>query len=163
MSNAAHLRGSAWLNFQRVLCKRWHHGNLVLIGDAAHTAHFSIGSGTKLAMEDAIALVSRTAGSPDIPAALAAYQEERETEALKLQSAARNRMRLVRERGALHADGALAVHLQPADRQPAHRPREPEAARPGASSPTSRPGSATRAGASGAATADVPAARRCAA
>ncbi len=93
MSNAAHLRGSAWLNFQRVLCKRWHHGNRVLIGDAAHTAHFSIGSGTKLAMEDAIALVARTAGDTDIPVALAAYQEERETEALKLQSAARNRMR----------------------------------------------------------------------
>jgi anthraniloyl-CoA monooxygenase len=93
MSNAAHLRGSAWLNFQRVLCRRWHHGNRVLIGDAAHTAHFSIGSGTKLAMEDAIALVSRTAGAADVPAALAAYQEERETEALKLQSAARNRMR----------------------------------------------------------------------
>ncbi len=93
MSNAAHLRGSAWLNFQRVLCKRWHHGNRVLIGDAAHTAHFSIGSGTKLAMEDAIALVSRTAGAADVPAALAAYQDERETEALKLQSAARNRMR----------------------------------------------------------------------
>ena len=93
MSNAAHLRGSAWLNFQRVLCRRWHHGNRVLIGDAAHTAHFSIGSGTKLAMEDAIALVARTAGSADVPAALAAYQEERETEALRLQSAARNRMR----------------------------------------------------------------------
>ena len=57
MSNARHLRGSAWLNFNRVLCQRWHHGNVVLIGDAAHTAHFSIGSGTKLAMEDAIALV----------------------------------------------------------------------------------------------------------
>ncbi len=93
MSNAAHLRGSAWLNFQRVLCRRWHHGNRVLIGDAAHTAHFSIGSGTKLAMEDAIALVQRTAGAADVPAALAAYQQERETEALKLQSAARNRMR----------------------------------------------------------------------
>ena len=64
MSNAAHLRGSAWLNFQRVLCRRWHHDRLVLIGDAAHTAHFSIGSGTKLAMEDAIALVARSAGSP---------------------------------------------------------------------------------------------------
>ena len=93
VSNAAHLRGSAWLAFQRVLCKRWHHGRLVLIGDAAHTAHFSIGSGTKLAMEDAIALVARAAGSADIPAALAAYQDERETEALRLQSAARNRMR----------------------------------------------------------------------
>jgi anthraniloyl-CoA monooxygenase len=97
MSNAAHLRGSAWLNFQRVLCKRWHHGNRVLIGDAAHTAHFSIGSGTKLAMEDAIALVSRTAGAADVPAALAAYQDERETEALRLQSAARNRMRWFEE------------------------------------------------------------------
>jgi anthraniloyl-CoA monooxygenase len=93
MSNAAHLRGSAWLNFQRVLCRRWHHGNRVLIGDAAHTAHFSIGSGTKLAMEDAIALVAKTAGAADVPSALAAYQEERSTEALKLQSAARNRMR----------------------------------------------------------------------
>ncbi|MGE0031481.1 MAG: bifunctional salicylyl-CoA 5-hydroxylase/oxidoreductase [Steroidobacteraceae bacterium] len=93
MSNALHLRGSAWLNFQRVLCRRWHHGNRVLIGDAAHTAHFSIGSGTKLAMEDAIALVARTAEATDIPRALAAYQDERETEALKLQSAARNRMR----------------------------------------------------------------------
>jgi len=97
MSNAAHLRGSAWLNFQRVLCGRWHHGNRVLIGDAAHTAHFSIGSGTKLAMEDAIALVARTAGAADVPAALAAYQEERETEALRLQSAARNRMRWFEE------------------------------------------------------------------
>jgi anthraniloyl-CoA monooxygenase len=93
MSNALHLRGSAWLNFQRVLCRRWHHGNRVLIGDAAHTAHFSIGSGTKLAMEDAIALVARTAGATDITKALVAYQDERETEALKLQSAARNRMR----------------------------------------------------------------------
>ncbi len=97
MSNAAHLRGSAWLAFQRVLCRRWHHGNRVLIGDAAHTAHFSIGSGTKLAMEDAIALVSRAAGAADVPAALAAYQEERETEALRLQSAARNRMRWFEE------------------------------------------------------------------
>ncbi len=57
ISNANHLRGSAWLNFSRVLCKRWHTGNVVLIGDAAHTAHFSIGSGTKLAMEDAASLV----------------------------------------------------------------------------------------------------------
>jgi anthraniloyl-CoA monooxygenase len=57
ISNAKHLRGSAvWLRFNRVLCEKWFHKNIVLIGDAAHTAHFSIGSGTKLAMEDAIAL-----------------------------------------------------------------------------------------------------------
>jgi anthraniloyl-CoA monooxygenase len=97
MSNALHLRGSAWLNFNRVLCKRWHHRNLVLIGDAAHTAHFSIGSGTKLAMEDAIELTARVAHASDVPAGLARYQEERSLEALKLQSAARNRMRWFEE------------------------------------------------------------------
>src|ERR1700722_17033895 len=92
MSNAAHLRGSAWLNFNRVLCAQWHHGNVVLIGDAAHTAHFGIGSGTKLAMEDAISLVQRVAHESDVRAGLEAYQAERSLEALKLQSAARNRM-----------------------------------------------------------------------
>ena len=94
ISNARHLRGSAvWLKFQRVLCEKWYHKNIVLIGDAAHTAHFSIGSGTKLAMEDAIALARVLPGrGRDIQGALARYQEEREVEALKLQSAARNRM-----------------------------------------------------------------------
>ena len=131
MSNAAHLRGSAWLNFQRVLCKRWHHGNRVLIGDAAHTAHFSIGSGTKLAMEDAIALVARTAGASDVPAALAAYQDERRDRGAEAAERGAQPHALVRGRRALRAPRALAVHLQPPDRQPAHRPREPEAARPG--------------------------------
>lgn len=92
MSNARHLRGSAWLNFNRVLCERWHHGNIVLIGDAAHTAHFGIGSGTKLAMEDAVSLVKHVAGAGDIEAGLESYHGERSLEALKLQSAARNRM-----------------------------------------------------------------------
>jgi anthraniloyl-CoA monooxygenase len=92
MSNARHLRGSAWLNFNRVLCERWHEGNLVLIGDAAHTAHFGIGSGTKLAMEDAMSLVSHVVGATDVDAGLDRYHAERSLEALKLQSAARNRM-----------------------------------------------------------------------
>jgi anthraniloyl-CoA monooxygenase len=92
MSNARHLRGSAWLNFNRVLCRQWFTRNLVLIGDAAHTAHFSIGSGTKLAMEDAIALSREVARGGEVGEALHRYQEERELEALKLQSAARNRM-----------------------------------------------------------------------
>jgi anthraniloyl-CoA monooxygenase len=92
MSNANHLRGSAWLNFNRVLCAKWHHENVVLIGDAAHTAHFGIGSGTKLAMEDAASLVSRVANAADVQAGLRTYQAERSLEALKLQSAARNRM-----------------------------------------------------------------------
>ena len=94
ISNARHLRGSAvWLKFNRILCSRWHHDNIVLIGDAAHTAHFSIGSGTKLAMEDAIALARVLAEAEgDVPERLQRYQDEREAEALKLQSAARNRM-----------------------------------------------------------------------
>jgi anthraniloyl-CoA monooxygenase len=91
-SNANHLRGSAWLNFSRVLCRRWHHGKVVLMGDAAHTAHFSIGSGTKLAMEDAIALAREVSGDLPLPSALEAYHRERHVEVLKLQSAARNRM-----------------------------------------------------------------------
>jgi anthraniloyl-CoA monooxygenase len=91
-SNANHLRGSAWLNFNRVHCRRWHDGKVVLIGDAAHTAHFSVGSGTKLAMEDAIALTRHLGAAPDLRGALEAYHAERSLEVLKLQSAARNRM-----------------------------------------------------------------------
>jgi anthraniloyl-CoA monooxygenase len=90
ISNAAHLRGSAWLNFPRVACARWYHGNLVLLGDAAHTAHFSVGSGTKLALEDAIGLADALHGGHDLASALEAYQETRRIEVVKLQSAARN-------------------------------------------------------------------------
>jgi anthraniloyl-CoA monooxygenase len=92
LSNARHLRGSAWLNFNRVVCRHWHDGNRVLIGDAAHTAHFSIGSGTKLAMEDAISLVRHVSHATDVRSGLESYQSERGVEALKLQNAARNRM-----------------------------------------------------------------------
>jgi anthraniloyl-CoA monooxygenase len=92
MTNAAHLRGSAaWLNFRRVLCERWAHEKLILLGDAAHTAHFSIGSGTKLALEDAIKLaevLNRSGLSRE--AALEEYQAERTVEVLKLQNSARN-------------------------------------------------------------------------
>jgi anthraniloyl-CoA monooxygenase len=92
-SNANHLRGSAWLNFNRVACKRWHYERIVLLGDAAHTAHFSIGSGTKLAMEDAISLTRHvSAPGSTLQSALPAYQTDRHTEVLRLQSAARNRM-----------------------------------------------------------------------
>jgi anthraniloyl-CoA monooxygenase len=90
MSNARHLRGSGWLNFPRVLCETWSHRNIVLMGDAAATAHFSIGSGTKLAMESAISLAGYLHGEPSIPAAFRKYEEARRTEILRLQSAARN-------------------------------------------------------------------------
>ena len=92
LSNARHLRGSAWLNFNRVVCRSWHDGNCVLIGDSAHTAHFSIGSGTKLAMEDAISLVRHVSHAKDVPSGLESYQSERSIEAQRLQNAARNRM-----------------------------------------------------------------------
>ncbi len=90
MSNANHLRGSAWINFPRVLCKHWSHGNIVLLGDAAATAHFSIGSGTKLAMESAIALADHVTSAPDLKTAFARYEEARRLEVLRLQSAAKN-------------------------------------------------------------------------
>ena len=91
ISNATHRRGSEWLNFPRISNETWVKDNIVLMGDAAHTAHFSIGSGTKLALEDAIALSqSMQAHKNDVPKALAAYEEERRIEVLKIQSAARN-------------------------------------------------------------------------
>jgi anthraniloyl-CoA monooxygenase len=68
---------SKWLNFRTVRNARWHDGNVVLLGDAAHTAHFSIGSGTKLAMEDALALAACLHEHPSVEAALGAYQAER--------------------------------------------------------------------------------------
>jgi anthraniloyl-CoA monooxygenase len=89
MSNARHL-ASPWSTFVRVKNEKWFHENIVLVGDAAHTAHFSIGSGTKLAMEDAIALARVLAEGGPREAAFAAYQDERMTEALRLQNAARN-------------------------------------------------------------------------
>ena len=97
VSNASHLRGSAqWIRFPRVVCKQWVHRRadgtpVVLMGDAAHTAHFSIGSGTKLALEDAIALANDIAANPgDLSAALERYVEARSVDVLRIQNAARN-------------------------------------------------------------------------
>ena len=83
-------RGSAWINFPRVLCERWSYKNLALMGDAAASAHFSIGSGTKLALESAVALADYVDSEPDLEAAFRKYEDARRTEVLKLQSAARN-------------------------------------------------------------------------
>ncbi|MBJ3814578.1 bifunctional salicylyl-CoA 5-hydroxylase/oxidoreductase [Shimwellia pseudoproteus] len=100
MSNAAHLRGAAiWIRFPRVICHHWvhwttqHHKKvpIVLMGDAAHSAHFSIGSGTKLALEDAIELArSLKQYGGDVRQGLEHYQAVRSVEVLKIQNAARN-------------------------------------------------------------------------
>ncbi|MCP4821274.1 MAG: bifunctional salicylyl-CoA 5-hydroxylase/oxidoreductase, partial [Shimia sp.] len=91
MSNADHLRGSAvWMNFPRVICDKWYHENVVLMGDAAATGHFSIGSGTRLAFDSAIALADFVHSEPTLEQAFERYQEERRLEVLRLQSAARN-------------------------------------------------------------------------
>jgi anthraniloyl-CoA monooxygenase len=107
ISNATHLRGSAiWIRFPRVICKKWVHNvsiegqgdprivPIVLMGDAAHTAHFSIGSGTKLALEDAIDLANEfeksVAMSHDMMQVLQGYEARRSVEVLKIQNAARN-------------------------------------------------------------------------
>ena len=99
LNNATHVRGSAiWIRFPRVVCERWiHHetiGNksvpIVLMGDAAHTAHFSIGSGTKLALEDAIELARCLTTQTTLDDALKTYETLRAVEVLKIQNAARN-------------------------------------------------------------------------
>ena len=90
MTNANHVRGSAWINFPRVLCERWSYENVVLMGDAAATAHFSIGSGSKLALESAISLANCLHSESSMEAALVRYEEDRRFEVLRLQSAARN-------------------------------------------------------------------------
>ena len=105
---AAELKGyrllknrSNWRNFPIIKCESWRHENVVLIGDAVHTAHFSIGSGTKLAMEDAIALTNAItdaqAAGRDMPAALAAYEAARRPEVDSLQRAAATSLRWFEE------------------------------------------------------------------
>ncbi len=112
MTNARHLRGSAWLNFQRVKCEQWWHFNghshVVLMGDAVHTAHFAIGSGTKLAIEDAIELAHQFNefghDASKIPAALKRYQALRAVDVLRLQNAAWNAMEWFEAVGERYAD-----------------------------------------------------------
>ncbi|MEU2249927.1 bifunctional salicylyl-CoA 5-hydroxylase/oxidoreductase [Streptomyces sp. NPDC019224] len=90
---------SAWLTFRTVVNERWSHGSTVLIGDAAHTAHFSIGSGTKLAVEDALALAACVEEQPSLTAALAAYESERRPVVESTQRAAAASLRWFEELG----------------------------------------------------------------
>ncbi|MEU8529797.1 MULTISPECIES: FAD-dependent monooxygenase [Streptomyces] len=79
-----------WLNFRTLTNETWYHGNVVLLGDAAHTTHYSIGAGTTLALEDAVALAEALRDVPDLPSALARYERERRSALLSVQSAARH-------------------------------------------------------------------------
>ena len=112
MTNARHLRGSAWLNFGRLICEKWSHFNgrshVVLMGDSAHTAHFAIGSGTKLAIDDAIELTRQFDqighDKASIPAVLEAYEEVRRVDVARIQNAARNAMEWFEVVGERYAD-----------------------------------------------------------
>ncbi|TDT93644.1 anthraniloyl-CoA monooxygenase [Azorhizobium sp. AG788] len=112
MTNARHLRGSAWLNFNRLICGKWSHFNgrshVVLMGDAAHTAHFAIGSGTKLAIDDAIELAKQFNeighGVEAIPSVLSVYEEIRRVDVARIQNAARNAMEWFEVVGRRYAD-----------------------------------------------------------
>ncbi|CAN7386463.1 bifunctional salicylyl-CoA 5-hydroxylase/oxidoreductase [Rhizobium rhizogenes] len=112
MTNARHIRGSAWLNFNRLICGKWSHFNgnshVVLMGDAAHTAHFAIGSGTKLAIDDAIELTRQfqiNGHSKDkIPTVLESYEEIRRVDVARIQNAARNAMEWFEVVGPRYAD-----------------------------------------------------------
>jgi anthraniloyl-CoA monooxygenase len=130
MSNAAHLRGSAvWMNFPRVICERWFHENVVLMGDAAATGHFSIGSGTRLAFDSAIALAEYLHSEPTW---------RRPFPAIRTNGGSRccacNRPRATAWNGSSRSNATWtcrpAVRLFPADPQPAHQPRKPAPARP---------------------------------
>lgn len=90
LSAAPNHTGVAWGNFATVTNERWHHDNIVLMGDAAHTTHYSIGSGTILALEDAIALAEKLCGEQDLMSALDSYQTERLRAIVPHQGWARN-------------------------------------------------------------------------
>lgn len=112
MTNARHLRGSAWINFSRLICGHWSHFNgrshVVLMGDAAHTAHFAIGSGTRLALDDAIELTRQFDrlghDRNSIPQVLAEYEEIRRVDVARIQNAARNAMEWFEVVGHRYAD-----------------------------------------------------------
>ena len=87
--HALRSNNSKWISFETLRCRSWQTGNVVLVGDAAHTAHFSIGSGTKLAMEDSIALANALQTKDTIAAALTEYQLERKPRVERFQDAAR--------------------------------------------------------------------------
>ncbi|MCD2195060.1 FAD-dependent monooxygenase [Actinomycetospora endophytica] len=113
-----------WLQFRTVRCEHWHHGNVVLLGDAAHTAHYSVGSGTKLAMEDAIALVDALGAHDDLEAALEAYTAVRRPAVARLQDIAERSRRwweTFPERVELPVEQLLVAYMSRAGNVPLDR------------------------------------------
>jgi anthraniloyl-CoA monooxygenase len=90
---------SVWINFQLIKCAHWVHENMVIVGDAAHTAHFSIGSGTKMALEDVIALADELKKEKHIPTALVNYEQNRRPVVEDLQAAAQQSLVLFENLG----------------------------------------------------------------
>ncbi|GAA3040461.1 hypothetical protein GCM10020000_18730 [Streptomyces olivoverticillatus] len=122
---------SAWTAFRTVVNERWCHGNTVLLGDAAHTAHFSIGSGTKLAVEDALALAARLQHTPSVPEALAAYEAQRRPSRRVHPARRQGQPRMVRGARGAPGPAAAPVRLLPPHPQPPRHPRQPVPARSG--------------------------------
>ena len=120
---------SLWRNFPTVRNERWHHGNVVLVGDAAHTAHFSIGSGTKLAMEDAIALAQALAAPRRRPGGARGLRGGAAAGGREPAARGAGEPRVVRDTERYMAPRAAPVRVQPAHAQPARHAREPEGAR----------------------------------
>lgn len=90
IDHRAEVGSTGWLNFRRITNERWDHGNVVLMGDAAHTTHFAIGSGTKLAIQDAMALADTLASGEELPVALERYEHGRKAALAPLQRAAKS-------------------------------------------------------------------------
>ena len=116
---------SIWRRFPTVRNARWHSGNVVLLGDAAHTAHFSVGSGTKLAMEDAIALAAALKAEASIPDCARRLRGRPAAPGGEPPARGAGEPRVVRVGGALPRHRAAPVRLQPAHPKPPHHPREP--------------------------------------
>ena len=122
---------SRWISFTTVRNETWRRGNVVILGDAAHTAHFSIGSGTKLAMEDALALAACLHEHPDVDAALTAYETERKPVVESTQRAAQASLEWFENLGQyVHQDTEqFAFNIMTRSRRVTHdnlRVRDPE-------------------------------------
>ena len=109
IDHRAEVGGTGWLNYRRLTNQRWDHGNVVLMGDAAHTTHFAIGSGTKLAMQDAMALADAVSGGDDLAVALERYEHRPQDRAGPAATRGEGQQRMVRAGAGLCGPAGQAV------------------------------------------------------